>query len=103
MQFPEFSNNARAEERKKEQEKICDVKFVITYNHLSLPKINKIIKNIFSILQTDEDTKKFLHLTLSLPYAEKFFYLLPYITLNLTKIKVQSVVVKNVISVRIIL
>lgn len=103
MQFPEFSNNARAEERKKEQEKICDVKFVITYNHLPLPKINKIIKNIFSILQTDEDTKKFLHLTLSLPYAEKFFYLLPYIKLNLTKIKVQSVVVKNVISVRIIL
>ena len=97
MQFPEFSNNARAVERKKEQEKICDVKFVITYNHLSLPKINKIIKNIFSILQTDEDTKKFLHLTLSLPY------LLPYIKLNLTKIKVQSVVVKNVISVRIIL
>ena len=47
----------RAEARKKEQEKLSDVKFVITYN-ISLPNINEIIQNIFSILQTDEDRKK---------------------------------------------
>ena len=56
-QFSEFRNKARAEARKKEQEKLSDVKFVITYN-ISLPNINEIIQNIFSILQTDEDRKK---------------------------------------------
>ena len=52
--------------------------------------------------------KKVFHLFHSLHYTEqktilRKFYLLPYFHLNVAKIKVQSVVVINLISVRIIL
>ena len=60
-----------------------------------------------SILHTDEDMKKRFPPN-SLLYTEekrilRKFYLLPYFHLNLTKMKVISVIVINVISARIIL
>ena len=107
-QFSEVRNKTRAKARTKQekQDKVSDVKFITTYNP-TLPNIIKIIQNNLSIFHTDEDMKKLFPLN-SLLYTEekrilRKFYLLPYFHLNLTKMKVISVIVINVISARIIL
>ena len=97
LQFSEYRNKARAKARTKQEKqgKVSDIKFITTYNP-ALPNINKIIQNNLSILHTNEDMKKFCTPnSLTAIYRKEK---------NLKEIlSLQSVVVINVLSAKIIL
>ena len=82
-------------------------KFITTYLP-ALSNANKVIQNNLSIFHTDEGMRNFFssNSPTTLHRREnnlRKFYLLPHFHLNLTKMKVQSVAVINVMPIEIIL